>query len=278
MLCPRRAPPRIFLRMGQLQLALFGATPAILAMALFDWLDSKRPEPHGTLRLVAFGGILAAIPVIVIGEILRRIGPAGLDGTEPTYLAALYMSFVIAAFPEEAAKLASVYAFAWRRPEFDERMDGIVYGARAGLGFAAVENVAYLLFLPSNFNEYISIFIGRAFLAVPGHAIWGGIAGYFAARKRFDRVGPGALGGYLIAAMMHGLYDAWVFSAPVAIGRGHTWLALSIFGVPVLLYAIPALIVALGGLWLHTLVRRAIALDDHADASLQYSSAPIVPR
>lgn len=265
--------------MGQLQLALFGATPAVLAMALFDWLDSKRPEPHQTLRLVAFGGMLAAIPVVLLGELLKQIGPAGLqNGVSTTYLAALYMSFVIASIPEEAAKIGSVWIFAWRKPEFDERMDGIVYGARAGLGFAAVENVAYLLLLPSSMGEYVAIFLGRALLAVPGHAVWGGISGYFGARKRFDGTGPGLFGGYLIAMAMHGIYDAWVFSAPIAIGHGHTWLALSVAGIPVLLYGVPAAIVGLGALWLRVLVKKAITLDDHAEALARAGTGPVVPR
>jgi RsiW-degrading membrane proteinase PrsW (M82 family) len=255
--------------MGQLQLALFGAAPAILAMALFDWLDSKRPEPHGTLRRVAFGGMLAAIPVILLGEVLKLVGPDGLrEGVYDTYAAALYMAFVIAALPEELAKFGSVWIFAWRRPEFDERMDGIVYGARAGLGFAAVENVAYLLLLPSNLGEYVSIFLGRALLAVPGHAIWGGITGYFAARRRFDRSGPGVLGGYLISAAMHGVYDAWVFCGPVAIASGHTWLGLGVFGFPILLDAVPAAVVGLGALWLRALMRDAIERDDRDEAAL----------
>jgi RsiW-degrading membrane proteinase PrsW (M82 family) len=263
--------------MGQLQLALFGAAPAILAMALFDWLDAKRPEPKTTLRLVAFGGMLAALPVIALAELLKLVAPSGYDvatGAATTYVGAAYVSFAIAAIPEEAAKLLSVFLFAWRKPEFDERMDGIVYGARAGLGFALVENVAYLLLLPSSLSEYVSIFLGRALLAVPGHAIWGGVAGSFAARKRFDGTGPGALGGFLVAAAMHGIYDLWVFSAPIAIGNGHRWLLTSIAGIPILLYTVPALIVASGGLWLRVLMRQAIAADDHDEATAGRPRAP----
>jgi RsiW-degrading membrane proteinase PrsW (M82 family) len=268
---------------GQLQLALFGAAPAILAMAVFDWLDAKRPEPKTTLRLVAFGGMLAAIPVVMLGELLKMVAPPGYDATTgvcTTYLGAAYLAFAIAAIPEEAAKFGSVWLFSWRKREFDERMDGIVYGARAGLGFALVENVAYLLLLPSTLGEYISIFLGRALLAVPGHAIWGGITGYFAARKRFDNVGPGAFGGFAIAAVMHGVYDTWVFSAPIAIADGHTWLLLSIAGLPFLLYAVPAAIVLGGGLWLRALTRRAIEADDHAEAIVRraHASLPVVRR
>ena len=128
---------------AQFQLALFGALPAILAMAYVDRLDAKRPEPQRTLRLVALAGALSGFLVVAVGALLRPYGPE-----VGTYAAALYDAFIVAAGPEEAAKLACVLIVAWRRPEFDERMDGIVYGARAGLGFALVENVVYLLIIP----------------------------------------------------------------------------------------------------------------------------------
>jgi RsiW-degrading membrane proteinase PrsW (M82 family) len=244
----------------QLELALLGAAPALLAMAVIDAMDRKRPEPRSTLRRVALAGAVSALPVILVGELLKLASPG------PGYAAALWMSFMIAAIPEEAAKLASVWLMAWRRPEFDERMDGIVYGARAGLGFALVENVAYLLLLPNSFAEYLQIFVGRAVLAVPGHAIWGGVAGYYAARRRFDGRGPGWWGGFGLAVLMHGLYDAWVFCAPVAVGDGHLWITATLAGVPVVIYAGPVIVVVGGGLWLRSLAQRALDADDEDEA------------
>ena len=251
-------------------LAFVGALPAILAMAWFDHQDAKRPEPRRTLRMVAFAGAASAIPVIAIGEILKMLGPDDLvavtQGRSDSYGAAMYMAFVVAAIPEEAVKLATVMLVVWRRPEFDERMDGITYGARAGLGFAALENVAYLLLMPASLSEYLTLFLGRAILAVPGHATWGAIAGYFAAVRRFDGRGPGILGGFLIAVLLHGSYDAWLFSAPIAIHDGHTWLSLGVAGFPVVAYSVPALIVLLGGAFVYACMERAIADDDHAEA------------
>ncbi len=251
------------------QLALVGALPALAAMWLFDRFDAKRPEPRGTLRRVALAGALSAIPVIALGQLLMYLSPVELvlqGGAPGSYAAAFYMAFVIAALPEEGAKMASMLLFAWRRPEFDERMDGIVYGARAGLGFALVENVAYLLLQTGSSGTYLSLFIGRAVLAVPAHAIWGGLMGYFAAVRRFDGRGPGLVGGYLLAVLLHGLYDAWLFSAPVAIAAGNDWLGLGIAGVPVVAYSVPAVIVAGGGLLLRALMQRALRDDDHAEA------------
>jgi RsiW-degrading membrane proteinase PrsW (M82 family) len=205
------------------------------------------------LRRVALAGGLAVIPVIVVELLLQAIGPeTGLG-------AALYQAFVVAAAPEEAAKVACVWLFVWRRPEFDERMDGIVYGARAGLGFALVENVGYLLGADGGLAGYFAMFLGRAVLAVPGHAIWAGIMGYFAAIRRFDRRGPGLLGGYLIAFAMHGVYDAALFCAPIVGETGASLFALSLMAVPVL-------VIVCGALVLRQLVRWAIEADDRAEA------------
>jgi len=231
----------------KVQLALLGALPALLAMAYFDRLDAKRPEPRRTLRLVALAGALSSIPIVLIGQLLKALPPEWL-ATHPVYLA-----FVVAAAPEEAAKLAAMLIFAWRRPEFDERMDGVVYGARAGLGFALLENIAYLFLLPQSLSEYVGIFIGRTALAVPGHATWGGILGYFAAKRRFDGAGPGLLGGYLLAVALHGTYDALLFTAP------------SVQGPYAALYLLPALIIVAGAWALREFARRAIAADDAAE-------------
>lgn len=250
---------------AQIQLALLGALPAMLAMAYVDRLDAKRPEPRRTLRLVALAGALSAGPVILIGQLLRAYGPAGIDVGISNYTAALYMSFVVAAMPEELAKLLCM-RIAWKRPEFDERMDGIVYGARAGLGFALLENIVYLMLIPDSFSEYIAIFVGRAVLAVPGHATWGALVGYFAARRRFDGRGPGLWGGYALAVALHGSYDALLFCTPVAIARGHRWLSLGLYGVPIVAYAVPTVVIVVGAWAVRGLARSAVARDDLAAA------------
>jgi RsiW-degrading membrane proteinase PrsW (M82 family) len=246
----------------QLELALLGAAPALLAMAVIDAMDAKRPEPRSTLRRVAMAGAISAFPVILVGQLLKLLSP------DPGYAAALWMAFAIAAIPEEAAKVISVYLMAWRRPEFDERMDGIVYGARAGLGFALVENVAYLLLVPQSFGDFLRLLVGRAVLAVPGHAIWGGVAGYYAARRRFDGHGPGLLGGFAIAVLMHGLYDVWMFGVPVAITKGHLWLGSTVLDMPVVIYAVPAAMILGGALFLRVLAQRALDLDDDDEAQM----------
>ena len=154
--------------------AAAGALPALFAMWYFDRLDRKRPEPAGLRRLVALFGGLSVIPTLVLDGVLL----GGLGDRAPSagsYGAALFTSYVVAAMVEETMKVAVVYAVAWDRKSYDERLDAVVYGARAGLGFALVENVFYLLG-QVELKGLIVTWILRAVLAVPGHALWTTIA------------------------------------------------------------------------------------------------------
>jgi RsiW-degrading membrane proteinase PrsW (M82 family) len=225
-----------------------GALPALAAMGYFDRLDAKRPEPRSSLRRVAFAGGVAVFPCIVIELGLDKIGPHG------GYGAAVYKGFVVAALIEELAKVLCMRWFVWNRPEFDERMDGITYATRAGLGFALVENIGYLA-MQKGAAKLALVFLMRALLAVPGHAIYAGIMGYCAARRRFDGTGPGLVGGYLFAVLLHGGYDSAVFVAVAAHQRHEDWLTFSLLPVPLL-------IVVIGGVVLRGMVLLATSRDD----------------
>jgi RsiW-degrading membrane proteinase PrsW (M82 family) len=233
----------------RLQLALLGVLPAVAAMFYFDWLDRRRPEPVWRMRMVVLAGMLSTLPVLAVEFWLGHFGPA--PGTVDE---ALYGSYVVAAAPEELAKLCVILLVVWRHPAFDERLDGIVYAAHAGLGFALVENVGYL-FGSENLEAYWATFVARALLAVPGHAIWAGMMGYFAARRRFDRRGPGILGGFVVAWFLHGSYDAALSCMPLVSDE-----------LTVLLALIPVGIIVIGFFALRRMARIALAADDHAEA------------
>ena len=251
----------------QWQIALSGAIPAIVAMWFVDRLDRKRPEPARTRRLVAFVGMLSVIPAIVLEMIaMRTLG----ESVEPrmTYQGASFHAFVIAAAIEEACKILVVYWVVWRRPEFDERMDGIVYASRAGLGFALVENVLYLM-QEATLGGQLQTWVLRAVLAVPGHAMWTGMIGAMAARRRFDGRGLGLVGGYLLAVAFHGAYDLCAFLQAPLTFEGHSDIALLMM---------PALLALTVGAFfvLRSQARMALKLDD-ADAALGAANAARQP-
>jgi len=237
--------------------AAAGAAPALFAMWYFDRLDAARPEPPSLRRKVSIFGGLSVIPVVVLVLIMQAaVGDAAPP--EGTYGGALYGAFVQAALPEELCKIAVVYWVVWKRPEFDERMDGIVYATRAGLGFALVENILYLLG-QVELSGLVVTWILRALLAVPGHALWTGIMGYLAARRRFDGTGPGIVGGYLLAVLLHGSYDASLFlTGPLRVD-GHDTEAVALLAVPIVIIVISWMLV-------RRMARTALRLDD-ADAA-----------
>jgi RsiW-degrading membrane proteinase PrsW (M82 family) len=254
---------------AHLVVALSGMIPALLAMWIVDRLDAKRPEPRRTRRLVVVFGMLSVIPALVIELLL--VNQVGILLEPPmTYQGASFQSFVVAAGVEEACKILVVYWVVWRRPELDERMDGIIYASRAGLGFALVENVMYLLNQQS-LQGQLTVWVMRALLAVPGHAMWTGMIGAMAARRRFDGKGLGLLGGYLLAVAFHGTYDAAVFVQQPLHLEGHGSIASLLIVVPIALTVLAFLV-------LRTMARTALRLDDAAAAHHAARSAlPIGP-
>ena len=249
---------------ANVQVALSGVIPALVAMWIVDRLDRKRPEPAGTRRMVAFVGMLSVIPAILIeGQLIKAVGPS--IGPQYTYQGAAFNAYVVAGAVEEACKIAVVYWIVWRKPEFDERMDGIVYASRAGLGFALVENVGYLLNQES-LNGQLYVWVARACLAVPGHAMWTGMIGAMAARRRFDGKGLGLIGGYLLAVSFHGAYDVAVFAQAPLRMEGHTEIASMMILIPIALTVLAFFVI-------RSMARTALRLDDAEAASAAVRAA-----
>jgi RsiW-degrading membrane proteinase PrsW (M82 family) len=235
------------------ELAISGAVPAIVAMWLVDRLDRKRPEPLRLRRLSAAFGMVTVLPAVVLET--ATVGAFGDSfGARLTYQGASFHAFFVAAAIEEACKISVLYWLVWWQPEFDERMDGIVYASRAGLGFALVENVMYL-FGEHTLGGQIETWIMRAVLAVPGHAMWTGMAGAMAARRRFDGKGLGLIGGYLLAVSFHGTYDLTAFLQVPLHLEGYGYLAK--LAIPAL-----ALLTVCGFFVLRGMAKSALRLDD----------------
>lgn len=251
------------------EIAASGAIPALIAMVVVDRLDAKRPEPRSLRWLVVAAGMLSVLPALIIERYIGENWVSQIGSPLLTYQGASFTAFIMAAAVEEACKISVIYWVVWQRPEFDERMDGIVYGSRAGLGFALVENIKYIS-ESTSVTGMLTTWIMRAVLAVPGHAMWSGMIGYSAARRRFDKKGLGLVGGYLLAVSFHGLYDMTAFIQQPLSLEGHSTLVL--FVLPAL-----AAITLTAFFVLRAMARNALRLDDADAARGALASVPSAP-
>ena len=81
-------------------------------------------------------------------------------------------------------------------------MDGIVYGVTASLGFATIESIMHIA------KTGYAIALTRAIMAVPAHACFGAVMGYFIGMAHFHKKGKFAIWfGLLTAIFLHSLYD-----------------------------------------------------------------------
>jgi protease PrsW len=168
--------------------------------------DVREPEPR---LLVLFAFVLGCGAANVIGIVRPRL--EFLAPSVRGFGGELVDAFLVTALPEELVKLAAVcLASLWSR-NWNEPMDGIVYGIAAGLGFASLENVYFLVAAGDPM-----IVVGRAFTANLAHAAFTGGAAFLIGlarlRHRFGVVL--ATAGFAAAVFLHGLYDLFLFSLP----------------------------------------------------------------
>jgi RsiW-degrading membrane proteinase PrsW (M82 family) len=155
-------------------------TAAVAPALLMLWLviaASDRPGPPAKVWSAFF---LGAASIFLLRAM--RAPFASMPGVgENDWLAlALHSIFGVAA-PEEALKVLVIVAVSARRRPFADPMDTIVYGAAAGLGFAAYENLAYLVLHAEIWRSLAAL---RSVLTVPFHGALGIIAGAYLAIAR----------------------------------------------------------------------------------------------
>ena len=196
--------------------------PAIACIVLpllcsLGWLffvrqfDRGRPEPWW-LVLATFGlGGLSVFPAALLEWALQSWTPyldptvMSLGGQLLGFPTALLVFTIVVGVVEEGAKFLGAWSLARHRREFDEPVDGIVYGCASALGFAAMENVKY--FASTRLSG--GVVAARAFLSVPAHMFFGAIWGYALGRKLVTRK-TSVLLWFLGAAVIHGAFDAFL--------------------------------------------------------------------
>jgi RsiW-degrading membrane proteinase PrsW (M82 family) len=173
--------------------------PSAALIYYFYTRDKYEKEPR-LLLLKAFlmgGGLV--VPVLFVEMSLDIF-----NIMDNNILSAGYTAFVVAGLVEESFKYLFFFLYIWKKREFNEMYDGIVYAVFISMGFATVENLAYVL------STGMSTAIIRAVTAVPAHALFAVAMGYYLGIAKFAKPEYRQKYlwlGFIIPILLHGIYD-----------------------------------------------------------------------
>ena len=188
-------------------LLLVTILPSILIILFFVYSDKFR-EPRGQILKVFIYGILITIPAYFLNTYLNAFWYNNFKVSE-----GLIGSFLTAAPVEEGLKLSILYFFVYKMKDFNEPIDGIVYGVTASLGFATLENFYYVYLLADYYQtSSMSLAVARSFSAVPAHAVFGVFMGYFFMKYVFVKKGDNLLFAFTIPFVLHSCYNLFTVS------------------------------------------------------------------
>jgi RsiW-degrading membrane proteinase PrsW (M82 family) len=199
-------------------LAVSSILPALLVAGYLWYGDPTRREPFAALGAtfllsVLFAGF-AGVVNSALGPLFEPLGAVGVVG--------LY--FLVVGPVEESVKWLAIRVYAYRNNAFQTVVDGVVYGAAAGVGFAAIENLLYIgtVYLEAVETpglaptEAATSVATQRFFVGPGHVVFSAWAGFYLGLARFnpENRGPIVVKGLLIAVFIHAMYNTSVTVLP----------------------------------------------------------------
>jgi RsiW-degrading membrane proteinase PrsW (M82 family) len=161
--------------------------PTLIYSMLFYWADRYEREPRWLLWVSFLWG---AVPAIVVSLIAELALGAPFVGDPSSLAGEVVEGAVVAPIVEELAKgFALLAIFWWRRQEFDGVLDGIVYGALVGFGFAMTENFLYFIgaYAEGGFGSLTVVIFLRSILFGLNHAFYTALIGIGLGMARHQR-------------------------------------------------------------------------------------------
>ncbi len=188
-------------------------------------MDRNEKEPWRLVLVAAAWGAIVATSLVIWGESIWESTAQGTLVPGPGLDASL--AFMAGVLEELAKGAAVVLLYLVMRKDFDDVVDGIVYGAAVGLGFNFMESVTYMtnmyaIFSPegiggfaAGFQWYARQVLGLFF----GHATYTAFigAGLGIARQMpsVRRKAFAIAGGFIVAIAAHFSWDAWIAFFPI---------------------------------------------------------------
>jgi RsiW-degrading membrane proteinase PrsW (M82 family) len=169
-------------------ISLFAAiVPTLLYVLLFYWADRYEREPRWLATVAFFWGAFPAIVLSVIGEF--AFGEPFFNSAG-TLMGDVVSGSLVAPFVEELVKGAALFAiYWWKRQEFDGVLDGIIYGALVGFGFAMTENLLFFLgaYFEGGIGSLTVVIFLRSIIFGLNHAFYTAMIGIGIGIARYKR-------------------------------------------------------------------------------------------
>lgn len=187
-----------------MNLFLFAVAPVFIIILYIYIKDKYEKEPK---RLLLNNFLLGAIVSIIVTTVLYYMFDYVLPlQDEYSVFQQFIKAFFVVGLTEEFSKYIIVRYYAQPKADYNEPFDGIVYAVMVSMGFAATENIFYVL------DGGYQTAIVRAFTAVPAHATFGILMGYFMGKAKFSNHKIVLnLVGLSLAIVFHGAYDFFLF-------------------------------------------------------------------
>ncbi|MGN7968446.1 PrsW family intramembrane metalloprotease [Microbacterium sp. 22296] len=186
---------------------ILAAIPFVIVWVAVRYIDRWEPEPRRLLVFAVAWGAVASVVIALGVDLLISLVTGGL----PPAIGAVVQAPIV----EEVAKgLGVLLIFVFARRVFDGPVDGIVYGALIGAGFALTENVQYfaISYLEGGPGQVASTFFLRAVLSPFAHVMFTSLTGFafgLAARRGLSTRAALAYGipGVIGAIVLHALWN-----------------------------------------------------------------------
>lgn len=193
--------------MNALSLLAIALAPGI-AIGIYIYLKDKHErEPLSLLLISFFYGVLSTAVTLAISWPLEFL----VTINQQNVVHQFGNAFFKVALVEEFSKFIFIRFVLYYNKNFNEPFDGIVYACMVGMGFATLENILYVFQYgaPTGFI--------RMFTAVPAHATFAVLMGYFLGKAKFTHRKEiyYSFVALLTPTVFHGAYDYFLFIAYV---------------------------------------------------------------
>jgi RsiW-degrading membrane proteinase PrsW (M82 family) len=165
-------------------LVIAALVPAIFLCCYVYKKDKVENEPVGLLLLLFFAGVFSCFPAIilenmispVIGSVFNGLCGLGIPVSIVNIPYTIATHFFGVALVEEGLKWLFLLWITKNNKNFNCTFDGLIYAVFVSLGFAAFENIMYVVQ-----NGWVNA-VMRAVLSVPGHMFFAVMMGYYYSR------------------------------------------------------------------------------------------------